>query len=373
MTNDLQSEKLEVPNTTAADTAAVSTELEAPKWLVLALQILAYAIPLSFLAYVLYINYLPFGYNKTFTIDVGTEGDTDSSQQFYLEPSPDLSKRKTAEEGTTYRELNGIANVVFKPSVVLKDAEVTVSVEGEGVEIIPPVIDFDPNSVRWDYSWDFTQGKKPEELGLTGNAYPFDGAMYFDGTARLELASSSDKFEDGPFTVYVEWVPTNFEDDFQQIVGHYNWEILQNKNSISFQVGRMNNSTGTFYSIKKVIDTTYMGTKHNALAIYKPNSETSGTGYIELWIDGKYVNRVFINNDIIWDDYQFKSVGLSFGKSDHGISKLFHGYVNRANVSFDTFSLTNSQFKIENGITHIYISSNKNEAEVSTLKLHVNK
>ncbi|MFM2423975.1 MAG: hypothetical protein RLZZ70_364, partial [Candidatus Parcubacteria bacterium] len=48
-----------------------TTTQDAPKWLVYTLTTLAYGIPLAFLAYVLYVNYLPFGYNKTFTIDVG--------------------------------------------------------------------------------------------------------------------------------------------------------------------------------------------------------------------------------------------------------------------------------------------------------------
>jgi len=84
---------------------------------------LGYAIPLAFLLYVLYINYLPFGYHKTFTINVGSNNDTKVSE-FYLEPSPDLSERKTAADGTPYRELNGMATAVFKPNVVLKNNKI---------------------------------------------------------------------------------------------------------------------------------------------------------------------------------------------------------------------------------------------------------
>jgi len=101
---------------------------------------------------VLYINFLPFGYNKTFTINVGSPSDTKVSE-FYLEPSPDLSDRKTNTDGSTYRGLNGMATAVFKPNVVLKNAKITVEVEGDGVSLIPPYIDFDPNSVQWDKSW----------------------------------------------------------------------------------------------------------------------------------------------------------------------------------------------------------------------------
>src|SRR3989338_2800467 len=61
----------------------------------------AYAIPLAVLLYVLYINFLPFGYNKTFVINVGAQDDT--SGEFRLDPSRYLSDRKTANDGTIYR------------------------------------------------------------------------------------------------------------------------------------------------------------------------------------------------------------------------------------------------------------------------------
>src|SRR5260221_2275250 len=74
-----------------------------------------YAIPGVFLLYVLYLNFLPFGYHKTFTINVGSADDTKVSE-FYLEPSKDLSDRKTNQDWTAYRELDGMATAVFKPN-----------------------------------------------------------------------------------------------------------------------------------------------------------------------------------------------------------------------------------------------------------------
>lgn len=316
-------------------TPAVATEPEPPRWLVITLQTLAYGIPLSFLAYVLYINYLPFGYNKTFTIDVGSVGDTDSSQVFYLEPSPDLGERKVTPDGTTYRELNGIATAVFKPNVVLEDAEITVEVEGDGVSIIPPVIDFDPDSVEWDYEWDFTQGKTPEELGLVGEAFPFDGAMYFDGLSKLELPDSADKFEDGPFSVYVEWTPEDYENNNQQIIGHYNWEIWQGVNSIEFRVGRMNNATGTTHSVEFVFDKTFFNTTHSILAIYKPADDTDQDGYIELYLDNNFVNRTNIGQDKIWKDYSLHN--FSSGKSKHGNTNFYSGHISKILFKGDIF------------------------------------
>lgn len=288
------------------------------------LTFLAYAIPLSFLLYVLYWNFLPFGYNKTFVIDVGAEGDTKG--EFYLEPSESLSERKVAEDGTTYRELNGLAYAVFKPKAVLKDAEITVEVEGEGVSIIPPYIDFDPDSVEWDYSWDFTEGKQPEELGLVGDAFPFDGCMYFDGKSKLELPDSADKFEDGPFTVYAEWTPEDSTKDFQQIVGHYNWELLQNKDSVTFQVGRMNTLEGYIYNIEFPISADFFLKRHSLIATYSPSSN----GYIELYIDNTLIKRVGIGNNVISREYGERDT--SFGKATHGAATFFNGCINSIKI-----------------------------------------
>ncbi len=287
-----------------------------------------YGIPLAFLLYVLYLNYLPFGYHKTFTINVGSPNDTKVSE-FYLEPSADLSDRKTAPDGTTYRELNGMATAVFKPNAVLKNANITVEVKGDGVSLIPPQIDFDPNSVKWDYSWDFTKGV-PKGLTNNGNeAFPFEGGTYFNGKARVEMASSSDMFEEGPFTVYAEWMPTDDQNDFQEIVGHYNWELLQDKNQIRFRVGRMNNKDGPFYTIIYEIQDaeTFFGTVHTALATYKSDSKNE-FGYIELYVDGILAGHISINADMIWKDYNGEQ-NITLGRSGHGVSNSFKGSVDK--------------------------------------------
>jgi len=318
---------------------------------------MAYAIPLGFLLYVLYMNFLPFGYNKTFTIDVGSGNDTKISE-FYLEPSKDLSERKTNGDGNTYRELNGTAYAVFKPNTVLKDAQVTVSVEGEGVSIIPPVIDFKPEDVKWDYSWDFTQSKKPEELGLTGNAFPFDGAMYFDGKSRLELPNSADKFEDGPFTVYVEWTPQDNQNNSQEIIGHYNWELLQNKDNVEFRVGRMEDPiNGLVYKINYFFneDKEFFNLKHSALAIYYPAKESSMNGYIDLFIDNNFAGRSYFGIEKISKKYGQKNI--TFGTS-HGTQNMYNGSVNKTyiinkKINFDNNSLS---FIFNNSTPEISIS-----------------
>src|SRR3989344_6257249 len=45
--------------------------------------VVIYGIPLLILGYVLYFNFLPFGFEKTYIIDVGVIGDTTTSNEFY--------------------------------------------------------------------------------------------------------------------------------------------------------------------------------------------------------------------------------------------------------------------------------------------------
>ncbi|MGC9599102.1 MAG: LamG-like jellyroll fold domain-containing protein [Minisyncoccia bacterium] len=299
----------------------------------------AYAIPLAFLLYVLYINFLPFGYSATYTINVGTLGDTDASKAFYLEPSRNLSGSMTATDGSTYREFSGIINTVFNPNVVLKNANVTVSVSGgQGISIIPPQINFDPTSVRWDYAWDFATSTPSD---LTGNAFHFDDCEVFDGTSQLQLPSSSKKFDNGPFTVYAEWRPQDNIDNFQEIVGHYNWELLQNKDGVSFQVGRMDNSKGSFYSVSYPVTPIFFNTEHSALAVYEPS--TTG-GYIQLYVDGNLAGRTSIGTSTIWIDYGNKN--LTFGKATHGVATYFEGCTSQVDFENDAqANLTNVSFK----------------------------
>ena len=287
----------------------------------------AYAIPLSFLLYVLYINFLPFGYNKTFIIDVGSSNDTKVSE-FYLEPSKDLSERKIAKDGTAYRELNGTAKVVFKPKVVLKDAQITISTEDEGISIIPPYINLNPDSIDWDYSWDFTKEVPKDLINKADKVFYFDGNTYFDGSARLEMPESADIFENGPFTIYAEWMPIDSENDFQQIIGHFNWELWQNKNTIDFRIGRMNDNEGPFYSIEYPITEEFFNKKHTAIAIYNP----SDNGYIEFFVDNNLAGRKYFGSDKIWKDYGNQNLSFGWTPHNYGKSPYFSGYIHKTNI-----------------------------------------
>jgi hypothetical protein len=253
--------------------------------------------------------------------------------EFYLEPSKDLSDRIVAPDGTTYRELNGSAYAVFKPKAVLKNAEITVSVIGDGISIIPPVLNFDPSTITdWDYDWDFTK-EIPKEL--IGNAFIFDGATYFDGTSRLELPNTANKFENKGFSIYVEWEPRDSENDTQQIIGHYNWELWQNKDTVSFQVGRMNDAQGPTYSIKYPITTPadFFNKKHIALVIYNPISlQNPQNGYLELFIDGNFAGRTYFGTETMWTKYGDQNLSLGWTPHNNNNSPHFVGSIYKVNT-----------------------------------------
>ncbi len=279
-------------------------------------------IPLIILGYVVYMNWLPFGFEKTYVLDVGSKGDTLVTKQIYLEKSDALGEA-IQEENRTYRTLEGSTNIVFKPKAVLKDAIVDIEIIGDDVYIVPP-IEFDYSKYDWNLSIDFSKGI-PDFL--EGNA-EFDEerkCVYFDGQSSLSYPGTHDQFEEGPFAVYVEWTPENDKGNFQQIIGHYNWELFQRPSYVMFRVGRMSDITGPAYSTIYPITSNFFNKKHSALSVYNPSQK----GYMQLFVDNNFVGIENIKNETIWRDYnEFKP--LSFGKSSHGSATHFIGCINKA-------------------------------------------
>src|SRR3989344_8968978 len=75
-----------------------------------------FVIPLAIIGYVVYWNWLPFGYEKTYVLDVGSEGDTDSSRDLYLRDLTDIgriSEPMIDENGNTYRDINYATNYLY--------------------------------------------------------------------------------------------------------------------------------------------------------------------------------------------------------------------------------------------------------------------
>jgi hypothetical protein len=138
------------------------------------------------------------------------------------------------------------------------------------------------------------------------------------------LPNSFDSFESGPFMVYAEWSPDKSNDSIQQVVGHFNWELLQNSDSVQFVVGKMNDSSGAFYSVFYKVNKSFFGQKHSAIAIYNPSND----GYIELFVDGYYAGRTMLRSEYIWPAYN-NLTNLSIGKSSHATGTYFQGCVSK--------------------------------------------
>ncbi len=312
----------------------------------------AYAIPLGFLLYVLYWNFLPFGYDKTFTIQVGSPGDT--SGEFHLDSSPGLSEPMIAPDGTTYRTLNGMAKLVLTPGVSLRNARVSVSIDGSpGVSILPPSIDFNLNSVQWNYLWDFSTSS---QKNLVGAAFHKDNCEFFDGKSKLELPNSADEFESGPLTIYTEWEPEDSVNDNQEIVGHFNWTIWQNSNNVVFTVGRMNSGSGGFYSITYPISNSlFFKVNHSLIATYNPGTD----GYIDLYVDSYHAGRTYFGNQTIWPEYSNENLSLGWTSHDYSRNPFFKGCIYK--LALAKTALNQGQGSIETNMVgaslEIYVAS----------------
>ncbi len=275
-----------------------------------------------------------------FTIHVGSANDTQKSQ-FYLQPSINLSESKLTLDGNPYREVNGMVQASFEPIAALKNPTINVQVDGQGVFLIPPKINFDPNAVTWNNHWDFSQAIPKTFTNANNGVFAFQGGAYFNGTSSLEIASSSNSFENGPFTIYVEWLPKESSQDNQQIVGHFNWEIFQNQNSVEFQVGRMNNANGTWYKLFYPINKTFFNKKHSLIAVYNPGEH----GFIELYVDNQLAGRTGLETDKIWKDYGGAtnlSIGWTpsnYGKNPHFVGTIYRfDFAEKNNIPEQTAS-----------------------------------
>ncbi len=328
------------------------------------------SIPLGVLLIILYFNYLPFGYSEDFVIDVGTEADTKTSE-LYLEPSRDLSEKKIDPDGNTFRDLSGLAKIIFKPKVNFEAGNATIKVTGKDVNLIPPQVDLEDQQAHWDHLWTFNTAL-PTDLTNHG-VFLFDKRAYFDGKSSMELASSSNSFEDGAFSILAKWLPIDSGNDFQQIVGHYNWELIQNKKSVQFQVGRMNNATGTTYSIIYPVSDDFFNNPHTALAIYQPQED----GYIELYLDGQFVGRQKIGKDVIWKEYSANNLSIGRSKHNSGKSPHFQGAIYQVALSLTNIQLNQSnlidvKLNNSNGI-EIYLASGSATGTIDQIEVEARK
>jgi hypothetical protein len=294
------------------ETAVTTT----PKKIFIPITLTILGIIIAIVIYITYVNVLPFGYKRESTLTVGQTDDT--LNEFKILPSSTWGNRETDANGTSFRTLDGSAYLLYEPGVVLTDATVNANISGENVALYTPEISFDKNSVSWKSMWDLTS-KLPSSF--TGTPYLFDNCTYFDGKSLLTLTDSKNKYEKGPFTVYVEWLPMQ-DLDSQQLVGHFNWEIFQSKNFVVFQLGRTSNPDVPFYSIKAPIDAQFFNKKHTVIVQYKPDLSD---GYIEMFLDGKFIERKYIKNAVLEAEYGDKDLTLGWSSHNYQKNPYFKG------------------------------------------------
>ena len=298
------------------------------------IKFLAWTIPILLILGVFYLNFLPFGYSKEYTLKVDDNGLVISdSPRLFLQDS----NNKTI---TTLSDLYSLGqiNVVLKPRMLVRNANATIRVSGDDVYINK--LDFkalnldkENKSSSWEYFWDFRK-EIPEDLDGSANYNKEKTCAYFNASNNetLSYPNSDDMFEDDSFVVYAEWMPEDQTENNQQIIGHFNWELWQNNDSVVFMVGRLVDKNGSMPSITYKIDkTTFFNQKHSVIGIYVADEKTS-KGYIELWVDNKFAGRKNIANQTIWADYGGQY--LSFGKSSHGIARYYAGCIYRAGFNY---------------------------------------
>ena len=424
------------------------------------------------IGYILYLNFLPFGYHDEQTLDIGSPSDT--SGNFYIEENSSLGPRQELN-GEYFRVLDGVTNIVYKPMGVLHDANVHLELIGENVYFIqapelPTTWDYDflgsdfskfevqaPYSIyeqllegelvkTIDYSKPFAIQKSfvadlenflvSGDLSLTQNAktiildyngfkltrdlgdysmgseqtiflayaqkqvYLFvnddfvgkldvnkitnlvfehdertklfmatyakeeivkdeQGCYNFDGKTRLILPNTEDEFESGPFTVAVEWTPTKQLYN-QQLIGHYNWEILQNSNNIEFRVGRMYNN-GPAYSIFYSINESFLNKKHSLIAIYSPSIDVNEQGYVELFVDNYFAGKMMFGQETIWSGYGNEKLSLGWTPHNYQTAPYFKGVI-------CTINLTNFSLK-SNAVDELdYFNLNFNNVVIEEIK-----
>jgi hypothetical protein len=327
------------------------------------IRVLAWTLPVLFILLILYINFLPFGFQKEYTMTIGYDGSVvSSSPQMYLQ---DMMGNKITNLAGVYNY--SFVSLVLKPRFILKNAMVNASVIGDNIYFAKT--NFSAGNNSWDYLWNFS---KSVPDSLVGNAKYNNktGCVYFNGSNNetLYYPSSSGVFETGSFIFYAKWKPENMNKTAQQIVGHSNWELWQNNNSVEFMIVRLENKSANISSIYYKIDKSFFNKTHEALVVYR--GDKTGSGYIELFVDGNFSGRKSIGNKNIWMEYNGEG-NLTFGKSSYVNSSYYDGCIYQVGFDYGKMSyLRDLDFISEDRYLSIPIVGN---GSLNEIKLRVEK
>ncbi len=305
-------------------------------------KVLAYLIPIMILLGILYANYLPFGYSDTKIIDVGSENDTEGI--FFLEDNSLLGSREEFDDGSTFRALDGLVYATYNPKVILRDSNIEISISGEDIYMYQqPEIDFE-----WDFEWDahkllkdfdvYKISSEGEREMTKHRPRVSNNCLNFDGRTRLELPRTANRFQESPFVIYAEWIPRK-NMDHQQIIGHFNWEIIQNRREIIFRIP--NTKQGNAYSVNYEIDDAFYNQKNSLLAIYNTASLEDEKGYIELFVNGFSTGKEYIYDEKINTEYGGEDLSLGWTAHSGGQRPPLEGQI--CNVRFSYAQLEDKE------------------------------
>jgi hypothetical protein len=315
------------------------------------IKFLAWVLPIIFILIVLYLNFLPFGFHQEYTMSINDDGSINSSSPaFYLQ---DMKGKKITNFTDVYNY--SVVTAVLKPKIVLRGAQVNASIVGDNAYFAKTNFSVENNS--WNYFWNFSKGVSSDLKG-TAKYNAEKGCVYFNGSNNetLYYPNSSDMFENDSFIVYVKWKPEDPKGQAQQIIGHYNWELWQNNDSVKFMIGRLDNKNGSMPSISFPVNESFFNVTHEVLAIYRTDNKT-GFGYIELFVDNISAGRKVITNSTIWGDYNGEK-NLSSGWSSHNYGKnsYFTGCVYSAGFDYGKMRYVQGvEFNVSEKLVHILI------------------
>jgi hypothetical protein len=244
---------------------------------------------------------------------------------------------------------------------------VNVSAVMDGKNVYFGKLNFNIEGNKWDYMWNFNKASVASAIWGSAKYDSEKECTYFNSSKNQTLSyfNSGDMFESNSFIVYVEWKSENMNETNQQIVGHSNWELSQNNNSVEFLVLM----SGKNVSINYPIDSKFFNGTHEALGVYFADKKNN-TGYVELYVDGKFAGRTPTFNNTILADYG-DDIGLTFGKNQNGSyfgGCLYHVGFDYGNVS--SYYLNNLSYRSSDKLIRMPVVGSGN---LSSIKLNIKK
>lgn len=170
--------------------------------------------------------------------------------------------------------------------------------------------------------WNINQSHlKKDVLVVYGNPKYIDDAYEFDGIDdRLEILGSYDRFENDSFVVEAQFEAYDLDKDRASIVGHYNWEIMLDRNLSKITFGRMDSTNGPFIIMRAILQN---DTKKVIVDYRKDNIIYT---YLD---DNKYFKK--IPNQALYTEYGNQNLRIAM--STHGGAQAFEGTISKVSIT----------------------------------------